>query len=62
MNTSGNYDCLLAKGGPMIVPCPYDTKYYDSLDLLDLIEDGFYDDYDPYDNLEVSRTAANLGA
>jgi hypothetical protein len=40
-------------GAPILVPCPYDTKYYDAMDIFDLIEDGFYDDYDPYDNLEV---------
>ena len=32
------------------------------MDLLDLIEDGFYDDYDPYDNLEVQRTFPQLGS
>jgi hypothetical protein len=36
-----------------MVPCAYDYKYYDGVDLFDLIEDGFYDDYDPYDNLEI---------
>jgi hypothetical protein len=31
------------------------------VDLLDLIEDGFYDDYDPYDCFEVQRSFSNLG-
>jgi hypothetical protein len=35
------------------VPCAFDYKYYDGSDLLDLIEDGFYDDYDPLDNLDI---------
>lgn len=45
-----------------MVPCPYDSKYYDAMDLLDLIEEGFYDDYDPYDNLEVQRNFPQLGS
>jgi hypothetical protein len=32
------------------------------MDLLDLIEEGFYDDYDPYDNLEVQRNFPQLGS
>jgi hypothetical protein len=46
-----NFDCLLTPGGPLMVPCAYDYKYYEGLDLLDLIEEGFYDDFDPYDFL-----------
>jgi hypothetical protein len=42
-------------GGPLIVPCAFDYKYYESVDLFDLIENGFYDDFDPYDNLEIQR-------
>lgn len=47
------FDCLQVPGGPLIVPCAFDYKYYDGSDLLDLIEDGFYDDYDPIDCLDI---------
>ena len=43
------------------MPCAFDYKYYDGLDLLDLIEDGFYDDYDPYDNLKIQKEFGILG-
>jgi hypothetical protein len=42
-------------GGPFLVPCAFDYKYYESTDLLDLIEDGFYDDYDAFDNLLIQQ-------
>lgn len=48
-------------GGPVIVPCAFDYKYYDGTDLLDLIEDGFYDDYEPYDNLQIQLSFPVLG-
>jgi hypothetical protein len=35
------------------VPTPYDYKFYDGNDLLDCIEDGFYDDFDPFDYFEI---------
>ena len=40
-------------GGPKIVPTPFDYKYYYGNDLFDRIEEGYYDDYDPYDNYEI---------
>lgn len=49
----GHFDCLQTTGGPLIVPCAFDYKYYEGVDLLDMIEEGFYDDYDPFDNLQV---------
>lgn len=47
------FDCLTIRGGLLFVPTPFDHKYYESVDLLDLIENGFYDDYDPYDCLVI---------
>lgn len=44
-----------------MVPCSFDYKFYEGLDLLDLIEEGFYDDYDPYDCLEISQLYPHLG-
>lgn len=41
------------KGGPMFVPSPSDFSFYHQKDIMDLIEDGFYDDFDPYDYYEV---------
>lgn len=49
----GSFDCLKQPGGPLMVPCAFDHVYYQGLDLLDLIENGFYDDYDPYDCFQV---------
>lgn len=54
-NGSLTYECLNTYGGPLIVPSAFDYKYYFGLDLLDLIEDGFYDDYDPYQNLVIMK-------
>ena len=51
----------MIKGGPVIVPTPYDFKYYHGLDLYDKIEEGFYDDYDPYDNIEITKSFPNMG-
>ncbi|TNV82773.1 hypothetical protein FGO68_gene15580 [Halteria grandinella] len=39
-SASANFDCLLTPGGPLMVPCVYDYKFYEGLDLLDLIEEG----------------------
>lgn len=46
-------DCLAIEGGPLIVPTPYDYKFYLGNDFLDRLELGFYQDYDPYDNHEI---------
>jgi hypothetical protein len=43
------------------VPSAYDYKYYEGVDLLDLIEDGFYDDYDPKDCYDVQKNNPLLG-
>lgn len=45
----------------MVVPCAFDHVYYQGLDLLDLIENGFYDDYDPYDCFQVQNSFGFLG-
>jgi len=47
------YDCLLFPGGPFWCPSPFDFKFYQGADLLDNVEDGFYDDFDPVDSYEV---------
>jgi hypothetical protein len=57
-NCSQNYECLTAYGGPLIVPSAFDYRYYYGADLLDLIEDGFYDDYDPFENLMITKKFA----
>lgn len=61
LRIEGLFDVLQLVGGPLMVPCAYDYKYYDGTDLLDLIEDGFYDDYDAYDNLQIQQFYPVLG-
>ena len=50
------FDCLLINGGPLIVPTPHDYKYYLGKEFLDRIEEGFYSDYDPFDNFEIANS------
>lgn len=47
------FDCLHYPGGPFIVPTAFDPKFYERADILDAIEDGFYNDYNPIDTLEI---------
>ena len=61
MYNNAEYDCLKISGGPLIVPSAFDYKYYDSVDLLDIIENGFYDDFDPYDVYEVFTKYKHYG-
>lgn len=61
MQPNAEFDCLNIYGGPLIVPSAFDYKYYDSVDLLDIIENGFYDDFDPYDIHEVFTNQKQLG-
>ena len=51
----------MIQGGPVIVPTPHDYKYYYGYDFYDKIEEGFYDDYDPYDNIEIANSFSKMG-
>lgn len=58
------FDPLFIKGGPLLVSRVFSNMTYKddkSSNLLDKIEKGFYDDFDPYDMLEIKTKYPGLG-
>lgn len=58
------FDPLFIKGGPLFVSRVFSNSTYKddkSSNLLDKIEKGFYDDFDPYDMLEIKTKFPGLG-
>lgn len=43
------------------MPSPFEEKFYKGHDLLNMIEDGFYNDFDPKDYQIVKSTYKTLG-
>ena len=43
----------MLKGSPFFVSSASEYEIYERTDLLDYIENGFYDDFDPFDYYEI---------
>lgn len=61
---SPNNELVLLKifGTPLFMPVCIDSDAYQSTHLLDVIEKGFYFDYDSYDGFEVKKLYPQFGA